>query len=276
MLVSMYVDSNTKIDFGFSIVIPVYKNYHMLSRCLNSINTQKIPVEIIIVDDTPNEEREIIKKNTFNIRHPIHVLINSRNCGVTYSRNKGYSFARYSHVVFLDSDDSLVNDAFDKMIDVVISVNSSIYLFRTIDINGKLIGTPKERKKYSGIDGLIDTYGIGECLVVVQNIKNKKPFISIYRGHELAGLLRFYVKLTVKKGVFLSEYATRTYMQDNAYSISSGSGLLNRLKLMSDGHMYVAMILINFESAYFASIPWLARCFFRRFQFYVHQLKNFL
>lgn len=96
-------------------VIPVYKSYYLLERCILSILEQKenYNLNIIIVDDTPVECRMDIKKYTDYSE--ISILYNTKNMGVTYSRNKGWFYSTSDYVVFLDSDDYLFKNAISNI-----------------------------------------------------------------------------------------------------------------------------------------------------------------
>ncbi len=100
-----------------SFIIPVYNtNSALLNRCINSIEAlTECEKEIIIIDDgsyaqdTLSYEVEI-KKNK-NV-----VLFQQENKGPSAARNIGLENASGNYIVFVDSDDYLISDNFDKIL----------------------------------------------------------------------------------------------------------------------------------------------------------------
>ena len=89
-----------------SIIIPFYDNFLFLKRAINSVQNQSFKkYELIIIYDNPkNKEnlkllKNIIKKKNFRI------LVNKKNLGAGFSRNKGIRKAKGEFIAFLDSDD---------------------------------------------------------------------------------------------------------------------------------------------------------------------------
>ncbi|MBS4697999.1 glycosyltransferase family 2 protein [Aeromonas allosaccharophila] len=238
-----------------SFVIPVYKSYHLLDRCIGSIVKQKgqVDVEIIIVDDTPHECREKI-----NVDSPdfIKVVVNHRNMGVTYSRNKGWFYASGEYVIFLDSDDQLIDGALKIIENELLTTRLDCYFFRTINTSNKLVGKVLERKRFLSISSIIETYGTGERLLCIKRT-NMKPFIGYFRGHEFAGLLRYISKFN--RFVSLDAgYPARIYYSDNIQSISKGGELKKRTPQLINGHIYTAMHMLHLKR-YILSLSWLLR-----------------
>jgi len=90
----------------FSVVIPVYNAAQTIERCLKSILGNSGPeLEIIAVDDCSRDESlslcEKLAKQYPNIR----LLHNEKNCGVSYTRNRGLEAVTGEYTFFVDSDD---------------------------------------------------------------------------------------------------------------------------------------------------------------------------
>jgi glycosyltransferase involved in cell wall biosynthesis len=251
---------------SLSIVIPVYKNYHMLDRCIESIDPHNVTIEVIIVDDTPNEEKQTIDLNRFDVEFQIRLFVNKRNRGVTYSRNKGYRLSIYDYVVFLDSDDMLVQDAIINISNEIIMDDVLVALFRTKTKESFFVGSRCKRKVYYDSLGLLETYSLGECLVVVKRVSNARPFIGFYRGHELAGVLRFCNRIRHKKYILISEFVARVYMDDNIESISKGDNLRHRMDKLACGHMYVLKTIYLRKGIGVLFFTWGLRYLYRKSQ----------
>ena len=88
---------------NISVIIPTYNRSATLERAIQSVLNQSFPaLEIIVVDDASTDNTsEILEKYS----EKIHLIINQRNSGVSFSRNAGIQKARGEWIAFLDSDD---------------------------------------------------------------------------------------------------------------------------------------------------------------------------
>ncbi|MGH4122988.1 MAG: glycosyltransferase family 2 protein [Clostridium sp.] len=98
-----------------SIIIPVYNVQEYLPRCLDSVIKQTINNrEIIIVNDGSTDNcSEILKE--YKIRFPELIIINQKNSGISETRNAGLSAATGEYIAFVDSDDFIELNMFQKM-----------------------------------------------------------------------------------------------------------------------------------------------------------------
>lgn len=98
-----------------SIIVPVYKVERFLPRCLDSIINQTLKdIEIICVNDgSPDNSLQILEdyaKKDLRIK-----IINQENSGPSVSRNKGILMAQGEYIGFVDSDDWLDIDFYEKL-----------------------------------------------------------------------------------------------------------------------------------------------------------------
>lgn len=109
----------------FSIVIPVYNTEKYLQKCLNSIFSQKFTdFEVICVDDGSTDN----SLNVLALYKDIKV-IKQTNKGSGVARNIGLQQAKGEYVLFIDSDDWLVDGAFEKLISAVKNSDLDILIF---------------------------------------------------------------------------------------------------------------------------------------------------
>lgn len=98
-----------------SIIIPVYNVSRYIERCLNSIiNQTKKDFECILVNDkTPDDSMEIIDRILKSYDGPIlfNVVEHVMNRGLSAARNTGVKVCSGDYVMFVDSDDELINTA---------------------------------------------------------------------------------------------------------------------------------------------------------------------
>jgi len=98
-----------------SVIIPAHNSAKTIKRCLNSILRQtEDGDEIIIIDDGSSDNTKDICKDFSKLNEAISVY-SQKQSGVSAARNKGLSFATREWVLFVDSDDSLCNDAIETL-----------------------------------------------------------------------------------------------------------------------------------------------------------------
>ena len=99
-----------------SIIIPVYRTQDTLERCLESILQQSFTdYEMILVDDgsddgSPQLCDEYARKDA-RIR-----VIHKENGGLSDARNAGIRKARGEYITFVDSDDTMVDNTLENLI----------------------------------------------------------------------------------------------------------------------------------------------------------------
>ena len=98
-----------------SFVIPVYKTPEQLLRnCLNSVLRYSQPMELICVLDSPGDPCETVLDEYAAKESRMRLLKNDQNRGVSYSRNRGMDAARGEYIAFVDADDEIVAEGYEK------------------------------------------------------------------------------------------------------------------------------------------------------------------
>lgn len=92
-----------------SIVIPVFNVERYINQCLDSlINLDDLEYEIIIIDDgSTDNSRSII--NSYCLQYSNIKLLTQVNQGVAAARNFGIHSSKGEYILFIDSDDYLLN-----------------------------------------------------------------------------------------------------------------------------------------------------------------------
>lgn len=117
-----------------SIIITYYKTYDLTVKLLNGLRPQKNnEIEIILVDDGCHEERLDKFKDIANI---IHL---EENKGFAHALNIGTSRAKGEYIGFIDSDDLVVNDYIETLLDTLKERNEEIIFFDWQDMNNGTI-----------------------------------------------------------------------------------------------------------------------------------------
>ena len=106
--------------------MPVYKVEEYLRRCLDSLVRQTLEgKEIILVDDgSPDSSGRIADE--WAARHPEIRVIHQENAGCAAARSRGLTEARGSYVGFVDSDDWVDPEMFEKLHDAAVANKAEV------------------------------------------------------------------------------------------------------------------------------------------------------
>ena len=98
-----------------SVIVPVYNVEKYLHECVDSILTQTFTdFELILVDDGSPDNCPVICDEYASKDKRIKV-IHKENGGGAQSRNVGLDCSRGAYIGFVDSDDHILPDMYEKM-----------------------------------------------------------------------------------------------------------------------------------------------------------------
>lgn len=101
-----------------SIIVPVYNVENYVRTCIDSILNQEIKnIEIILVDDGSTDKSGEICDNYSKLHFNINV-VHKNNEGLGFARNSGLDIARGKYVGFVDSDDYVSVNMYDKLLNI--------------------------------------------------------------------------------------------------------------------------------------------------------------
>lgn len=104
-----------------SVVIPTYNVSSYLSQCLETILSQTYNnLEIIVVDDGSTDDTVQIAQ-----RFPVK-LIQQANQGASAARNAGINAATGKYLHFMDADDLINLNFYERMLEAILSVNADM------------------------------------------------------------------------------------------------------------------------------------------------------
>lgn len=157
-----------------SVIVPMYNSEQYIERCLNSILNLNIPKEIIVVDDGSTD-------NSYNIvekyaKRDLVYLHRQENKGVSEARNLGLSKISGNIVAFVDSDDLVIKDEFEKF----------FYLFKDSDACMAMGGVNIEFssdwvEKRQAFTDLLDKNLNGEkCFISLMQTNTFTPLVFCY------------------------------------------------------------------------------------------------
>ncbi len=109
-----------------SIIIPVYNVEKYLEKCLISLINQTLKeIEIICVNDGSTDNSRAILEQ-FQLKDKRIKILNQENLGVSQARNNGINIAQGEYIGFVDSDDYVDNDYFEKLYNSAKKFNAEV------------------------------------------------------------------------------------------------------------------------------------------------------
>ena len=148
-----------------SVIVPVYNTEKYLKRCLDSITNQTYTnLEIIIVDDGSTDSSFSVCKDTEKDDPRVIIAVNNGK-GVSSARNFGLNLAQGKYVTFVDSDDYIELDAYEKAINKISDCDAIFYGYyeEIEDQNIKTVISPKT------IGIVSSTEAIYNCMLPIGN-----------------------------------------------------------------------------------------------------------
>ena len=111
-----------------SVIVPVYNTSKFLEKCLNSLINQTLQdIEIICINDgSTDNSLEILEKISKSAPPPKFRIITTTNQGLSCARNTGMSVAQGEYIGFVDSDDWVDLDFYEKLYTAAKKYNSDI------------------------------------------------------------------------------------------------------------------------------------------------------
>ena len=110
-----------------SVIVPFYNVEKYIEKCLETLVNQTLQeIEIIIVNDgSKDKSEEIVKKYAKQYSKKI-VYLEKENGGLSDARNYGIPYAKGEYIAFLDSDDYVEKDMYEKMYQLAKKENSDM------------------------------------------------------------------------------------------------------------------------------------------------------
>ena len=138
-----------------SVIVPVYNIKNLLPKCVESIAKQTYPsLQIILVDDGSTDGTGRLCDEMATKDKRIQVF-HKENGGSSSARNLGIEHAKGDYLGFVDSDDYIEPDMYEKLMAVILDKNCKVVQIgrNEIDETGKLLPDicepPKQLTFYS-------------------------------------------------------------------------------------------------------------------------------
>ncbi len=122
-----------------SVIVPVYNASAHLKNCLSSIEAQTVfnQTELILIDDGSLDGSGKICDD-FAAMHSNTTVLHKSNGGVSTARNAGLDIAKGKYIGFVDADDTVAPDYFEKLVNSAEKHNCDMsFTFLTLIWNGE-------------------------------------------------------------------------------------------------------------------------------------------
>lgn len=148
-----------------SVVIPMYNAEKYVEKCLNSLLEQTYKdLEIIIVNDGSKDNSQTICER-FAEQDKRITLINTENRGAGSARNTGIEVAKGEYISFIDSDDYVCPDYYERLLHMLERAGADIAIGKYQRISEhdemKFINSG-EVKECTNLEELLVLYGEDE------------------------------------------------------------------------------------------------------------------
>jgi glycosyltransferase involved in cell wall biosynthesis/CDP-glycerol glycerophosphotransferase (TagB/SpsB family) len=99
-----------------SVIIPIYNAEKYLAECLDSLVEQSLKnIDVLLINDGSTDNSRIIAEEYVTKYSDMFRLINKENGGVASARNMGLELAEGEYVTFLDPDDYVLPNTYERM-----------------------------------------------------------------------------------------------------------------------------------------------------------------
>lgn len=120
-----------------SIIVPVYNAEKFLRQCLESIQAQTLQdIEVILINDGSDDDSIKICQE-FVDKDARFFLYTQENQGAGVARDNGISLAKGEYIGFVDSDDWIEPETFEKMYSAAMSYSVDVVRCNTVMHKGK-------------------------------------------------------------------------------------------------------------------------------------------
>ncbi len=173
-----------------SAIIPYFKKKNFIDQSISSVLNQSYSnIEIIIVyDDEEKSDLEYLRK-IYNSNKKIKILVNEKNIGAGFSRNRGIREAKGKYVCFIDSDDIWKKEKIENQLNYMKKNNYKIShtSYEIINDKNEIIGNRKAKDFYD-VKDILTSCDIGLSSVILEkdlindqiqfsNLKTKEDFV---------------------------------------------------------------------------------------------------
>ncbi len=121
-----------------SVIVPVYNTEKYLARCVESLKKQTFKnIEIILVDDGSGEKCAAMCDEIAKTDNRI-IVIHKKNAGAGLARNTGLEAATGEYIGFLDSDDYIEVEMYERLLETAKKNNAALVMSGVAFVGGNV------------------------------------------------------------------------------------------------------------------------------------------
>jgi len=134
------------MNFQVSVIIPVFNASKFLNRAVQSVLEQPQVFEVILIEDGSKDNSLSICKSILETNPKIKLFQhpNGLNKGAAESRNLGIKKASQKFISFLDADDFMLRNRFEKTLLVFKEHQDAEGVYEAVDVNFETIELKKK------------------------------------------------------------------------------------------------------------------------------------
>ncbi len=225
-----------------SVIVPVYNTEKYLEKCLDSVCNQTYKnLEIIIINDGSTDNSQKIIDSYLKRDSRIKTFY-QKNQGLSETRNKGMDVANGEYIAFVDSDDWMDTDTFEKAIEFAVDYQADVIMWpykreypnksketmlfnekfiiwdenNVIRLYRKFVGlVDEELSEPQKIDSLVTAWG----KLYRKDIINNYRFINTKEIGTEDALFNIQIFSSVKKAIYFSDCFSH-YRKENENSLT--------------------------------------------------------
>lgn len=231
-----------------SIIVPVYNVEKYISTCIDSITSQILPrIEIVMINDGSKDGSLAICEEYAN-RYSFIKLITQENKGLSEARNTGIRNAEGKYLLFLDSDDYLVEGTLSILIASINKEECDFFMGRCVSFYGNYENKKLEQVDYNQIKystpiecleclNSIDDFWFAAWLVIIRRdflLKNNLYFKSGILHEDELWVPSVFVKACSMSLLNVGFYGYRTNRPDSIVSAPNIKREFDKLTIIEE------------------------------------------
>lgn len=164
-----------------SVIVPAYNVSDYITECIESICSQTYQnLEIIVVDDGSTDGTSDVCDG---FKDPRICVIHQQNRGLSGARNTGLKNASGQYVAFIDSDDLIRKDMFEKMMNIITEKEIDF-----VSCGVEFLRCDNGTSTYSGNSKNISFFDYEQSLDALRDIHLFNVWNKIYKHDVIDGL----------------------------------------------------------------------------------------
>ena len=192
---------------NISVIVPVYKVEKYLNRCVNSLVNQTLKnIEIILVNDGSPDNCPLIC-NEWQKKDSRIKVIHKQNEGLGMARNSGILKAEGEFIAFVDSDDYVKPDMYEKLYTAAKKENADIAMCGLCCIGGIMVSKENEERSINCFEKYTVFKGKNGIDKLMLDISGAKPTEKEDSKYGFSSVKNIYSSKVIKENNlrFLSE-----------------------------------------------------------------------